>query len=106
MVPGPGTPTTPTLPISCGSSTRSPATRNDLPVVGELQGDPEVLALEQRDDVLQVVLLLAGHAKLVALDLRLDTLGSLVADLLGDLLGLVRGDALHDRAGHLVGLAG
>src|SRR4051812_45606003 len=66
---------------------RTLATR--LPVVGELQRDAEVLGLEQGDDGLQVVPLLAGDAQLVALDLRLHTLGSLVTDLLADRLRLV-----------------
>jgi len=67
--------------------------------------DPEVVALEQGDHVLQVVLLLAGDAELVVLDLCLDALRALVADQLGDLLALLLGDALHQRPGHPVGLA-
>src|SRR5215813_12733794 len=51
-----------------------PLVGNPLPVVGELQGDAEVLLLEHRDDRLQVVLLLGGDAELIALDLRLDAL--------------------------------
>ena len=43
---------------------------------------------------------------MVALDLRLHTLEFLVADGLGDLLGLVRGDALDQAAGDPVGLPG
>jgi heat shock protein HtpX len=58
-------------------------------VVGELQGEVELLALQQRDHRLQVVLLLGRHPQLVALDLRLHALGALVADELADLLGVV-----------------
>ncbi|QGK71615.1 hypothetical protein GIY23_20695 [Allosaccharopolyspora coralli] len=70
----------------------------------ELEGHVEVGRLQQLDDGLQVVLLLARDPELVALDLRLHTLRPLVADLLGDLLGDVLGDALLDLAGDLVGL--
>src|SRR5579884_2230481 len=80
--------------------------RAALAVVDELQRDVQVSLLEHGDDGLQVVLLFAGDAHLVALDLGLDVLGSLVADQLGDLLGVLTGDALFDGAGHLVGLAG
>src|SRR6185369_6156092 len=74
-------------------------------VVGELQGHVEVARLQHGDDGLQVVLLLGRDAQLVALDLRLDTLRALVADLLADRLGLVRVDALDDLAVDLVTLA-
>src|SRR3954463_12001926 len=56
-------------------------------VVRELQGDVEVGFLEHRNDALQVVPLLAGHAQLVALDLRLDALRALASDALRDRLG-------------------
>src|SRR6187401_297719 len=55
-------------------------------VVRELQGDAEVLLLEQRLDGLQIVPLLAGDPQLVALDLRLHALGAVLADLLADQL--------------------
>src|SRR4051812_24218960 len=75
-------------------------------VVGELQGEVELLALEQGDDGLQVVLLLAGDAQLVALDLRLNALRALIADDLGDLLRVVLRDALGDLRRDAVLLAG
>nr|AHE14878.1 hypothetical protein asmbl_20 [uncultured bacterium] len=74
-------------------------------VVVELQGDVEVLAAQQLLHRLQVVALLAADPQLVALDLRLDALGALVADDLRDLLGRVGLDALLDRRADLVGLA-
>src|SRR5690349_11808496 len=67
-----------------------------LPVVGELQGDAEVGLLQQRDDRLEVILLLGADPQLVALDLGLHALRALVADPLADRLGLVRLDALDD----------
>src|ERR1700744_3127015 len=76
-----------------------------LPVVDELQRDGEVGFLQHRDDGLQVVALFAGDADLVALDLGLDGLGPLVADELGDLLGVLAADALFEGAGDLVSLA-
>src|SRR4029453_4325965 len=75
-------------------------------VVRELQRYAEVFLLEQGDHGLQIVPLLAGDPQLVALDLRLNALGALVADLLADRLGLVRLDALDDLAVDLPGLAG
>jgi hypothetical protein len=75
-------------------------------VVDELQRYVEVGLLQHGDDGLKVVALLRGHADLVALNLSLDALGSLVADELGDFLGVLAADALLDRAAHLVGLAG
>jgi hypothetical protein len=39
-----------------------------LPVIDELQRDVEVLAAEQRLDLLEFILLLGGDAQLVALD--------------------------------------
>src|SRR3954454_22067410 len=74
-------------------------------IVGELQGDAEVLGLEQVDHGLQVVLLLAGDPQLVALDLGLHALRALVADLLADRLGLVGLDPLDHLAVDLVRLA-
>ena len=70
----------------------------DSAVVVELQGDVEVGAAQQLLHRLQVVALLAADPQLVALDLRLHTLGALVADQLGDLLGVVGLDALLDPA--------
>src|SRR4051812_24654197 len=66
-------------------------------VVGELHGEVVVLAAHERLDGLEVVALLARHPQLVALDLGLDTLGALVADQLGDLLGVLGGDPLLER---------
>ena len=65
-----------------------------LPVVDELQGEVEFLAFQQADHRLQVVLFLRRDAKLLALDLSPDAFGPLVPDDLGDLLGVVLGDAL------------
>src|SRR3954452_13061050 len=75
-------------------------------VVVELQRDVEILSPQQLLDRLQVIALLAADPQLVALDLGLHSLRTLVPDDLRDLLGLVRGDALLDRCGDLVGLAG
>ncbi len=58
-------------------------------VVVELHREVVVLALHQGDHFLQVVALLASHPQLVALDLDLDSLGSLVAVQLADLLGIL-----------------
>src|ERR1700727_1688622 len=77
-----------------------------LAVVDELQRDGEVGLLEQRDDGLQVVTLFTGDADFLALNLGLDGLGALVADELGDLLGVFAADALLEGAGDLVSLAG
>src|SRR5918998_6719618 len=74
-------------------------------VVRELERDVEVGRLEHRDDGLQVVTRLAGHAHLVARDLRLDALGALVADDLGDLLGVLAAQALLERGAQAVLLA-
>src|SRR5256885_1924482 len=75
------------------------------PVVDELQRDVEVGALQQSDDGLKIVALLGADADLFALDLSLDALGSLIANQLGDLLGVLAADALLDGAADLVGLA-
>ena len=61
-------------------------------VVDELDGEVEVLALDQGLDGLQVVAALAGHAEFLALDLGLDALRALVADQLGQLLRVLLGD--------------
>src|ERR1051326_783025 len=64
-------------------------------VVGELQRDPEVALAHQRDRLLQLVLVTAGDAHLIALDRRLHfQLG--VLDLLHDRLRLLGFDPLHD----------
>src|SRR5580704_13388241 len=76
------------------------------PVVDELQREVELLALQQRDDRLQVVLLLRRDAKFLALDLSPDALRTLVPDDFGDLLGVVLGDALLEGHAHPVLLAG
>src|SRR5512133_2168760 len=62
------------------------------PHVRELQGDAEVGLADGPDHGLEVVLLLAGHADLVALDGRLD-LHAGAFDELHELLGLVVRDA-------------
>jgi hypothetical protein len=54
-----------------------------LPVVHELQGEVEILALEQVDHLLKVILLLGGDAQLVPLHLGADAFRALVADDLG-----------------------
>src|SRR3954447_903761 len=75
-------------------------------VVGELHREVVVLAAHERLDGLEVVALLAGHPELVALDLSLHALGALVADQLGDLLGILGGDPLLERDRDLRLLAG
>src|SRR5699024_5591841 len=77
-----------------------------LAIVGELEVDVEVLALEQGDDALQIVALLRAHSQLIALDLRLDALGPLVADDLRDLLRIVLVDAFLEGGIDAVLLAG
>src|SRR5260370_9684267 len=76
-----------------------------LPVVDELQGQVEFLALEQADDLLEVILLLSGDAELVALDLCSDALRALVPDDLRDLPGVVLGDAFLESHREAVLLA-
>ena len=66
-------------------------------VVGELHREVVVLRLHQLLHRLEVVALLRRHPQLVALHLRLDALGALVADQLGDLLRVLGGDALLER---------
>src|SRR6266480_5656715 len=68
------------------------------PIVRELQRDPEVMLLDGCDGLLQVVLALAEHADLVALDLRLD-LQPARLDELRDLFRLLVADARQDRDG-------
>src|SRR5699024_3962011 len=75
-------------------------------VVGELEVDVEVLALEQGDDALQIVALLRAHSQLIALDLRLDALGPLVADDRRDLLRIVLVDAFLEGGIDAVLIAG
>src|SRR5690606_12866152 len=77
-----------------------------LPVVHELQGDVEVLALQQSDHPLEVVLLLRADPQLVPLDLGLDPLRPLIPDDLADLLGVLLRDALLQRHAQLVQLPG
>src|SRR3984893_3673377 len=86
------------MPISVGP------TAAVSPVVDELQRYVEIGLLQHGDDGLEVVALLGADANLVALDLSLDAFGALVADELGDLLGVLAGDALFDGAADLVGL--
>src|SRR4051812_9722591 len=62
-------------------------------VVGELQRDVEVGAAEQGLHRLQVVTALADDAQLVTLDVGLDVLRALVANQLGDLLGVLLREA-------------
>ena len=64
-----------------------------LPVVDELQRQAEVVALHQGDDRLQVILLLGRDAQFLALHLGPDAFRPLVSDELGDLPGVVGGDA-------------
>src|SRR5947208_9965974 len=74
-------------------------------VVRELQRDVELMALDGLDRRLEVVLRLARHADLRALDLCLD-LRDRLANELRDLLRLVVGDAgdeLHCLAGRALG---
>src|SRR3989338_1223954 len=66
------------------------------PVVGELQRDPEVFLLEERDDPLQIVAVLARDAHVVLLDRGLH-LDLRVLDEPHDLLGLLDRNALLER---------
>ena len=63
-----------------------------VPEVRELEGDAEVAFAQLRDDVLQVVALLAADAQLVTLGLALDTLEPEILDELVELARLVGGD--------------
>src|SRR5436190_20599535 len=58
-------PRQPSIPTSSNGGLRTA-------VVRELERDAEVLFLDQRDDLLQIVAVLAGHAHLVLLDGGLD----------------------------------
>ena len=49
-------------------------------VRAQVQGEVKLLALQQRDDGLQIVLLLGRHAQFLALDLSPDALRPLVSD--------------------------
>jgi SAM-dependent methyltransferase len=80
--------------------------RARLAVVDELQGYVEFLALEQGNDILELVLLLGRDSQLVTLHLGADALRALVPDELGDLPRVVLGDALLEADGDLVLLAG
>src|SRR5688572_4804448 len=65
-------------------------------IVVELQRDAEVLVAQQRDDLLQIVSRLAGHADLVLVDRRLH-LDLRVLDEPDDLLRLLDRDPLLER---------
>src|SRR5437879_6336434 len=65
-------------------------------VVRELQGDPEVLVPQHRDDLLQIVAVLPGHADLVLLDGRLHP-DLRVLDEPDDFLGALDRDPLLER---------
>src|SRR3990167_8432737 len=74
-------------------------------VVRELERDPEVLRLRERDDGLEVVTVLARDPHLLLLDRGLDAdLG--VLDEAHDLLGLLHGDAVLERDALAHGSAG
>src|SRR5215204_4357975 len=82
------------------------ANSGQSPVVGELDREVVVLGLDQGLDGLKIVPALAADSKLVTLDLRLDALGTLVANQLGHFLGVLRADAFLGRRRDLVQLAG
>src|SRR5215213_4676920 len=82
------------------------ANSGQSPVVGELDGEVVVLGLDQGLDGLKIVPALAADSKLVTLDLRLDALGTLIANQLGHLLGVLSADAFLGRRRDLVQLAG
>src|SRR5659263_125780 len=86
----------------------SSKSRDDLQdVIALLQGGLDVLsALQQGDDVLEVVAGLRAHPHLVTGDLGLHALGGLVADQFGDLLRGLLVQALPERSGEPVLLAG
>src|SRR5699024_11775729 len=67
------------------------------PVVDELERHVEVLALQQCDDGLQIIPALRGGPQLIALDPRLDPLGSLVCDRIVEHLCVLRADAMLYR---------
>src|SRR3954452_20769236 len=74
-------------------------------VIRELKREVVVLGLDQGLHRLQVVAALAAHPELVTLDLCLDPLRALVADELGDLLGVLLADPFTRRRGDLVELS-
>src|SRR5215831_15911764 len=76
-----------------------------LAVIDELQGQVELLALEQADDLLKVILLLGRDAKLLALHLSPDALRALLPDDLRDLPGVVLRDAFLESHREAVLLA-
>src|SRR5206468_6014028 len=75
-------------------------------VVDELQCQAVVFALHQGDGRLQVILLLGRDAQFLALHLGPDPLRPLVPDELGDLPGVVGGDAFLEADPEPVLLAG
>src|SRR4051794_35810847 len=100
-------------PTQCGNIIRSATERSSpllaparaearrggapgLAVVDELDGEVVVRLADEALDLLQVVAALAGDAQLIALNLRLDGLGSLIPDELGDLLGVLLADPVGD----------
>ena len=69
---------------------------SDATIVRELERDAEVLVLQHRDDLLQIVAVLAGDAYLVFLDRGLHP-DLAVLDEAHDLLGALDRDALLER---------
>lgn len=69
-----------------------------LAVVDELEVNLKVSGLEHGDNVLQVIAGLGRNAQFITLDGRLHALGALLANHLGDFLGLVLRDAFLDGA--------
>src|SRR6476646_828890 len=84
----------------------SPRRSQRSAVVRKGERDVEVGGLQHALDGLEVVSRLARDAQLVALDLALDALGTLVTDELVDLLGVLLRDALLERRVEVVLLAG
>src|SRR5260221_6095172 len=68
-------------------------------VVAEPELEPKVPGLEEGDDPLKLVLRGAGDPELIALDRRLDLLEAALLDRLLDFLGGVLRDALGERQG-------
>src|SRR5215469_7346693 len=96
--PAPG-PVPPGRPTDHGLRFSAEGAGRGLAEVDELQRQAELVAFYQGYHGLQVVLLLRGHAELVALHLGADALGPLVPDQLGDLPRVVLGDALLEADG-------
>src|SRR4029453_1123499 len=69
---------------------------SDASIVRELEGDSEILVLQHRDDLLQVVAVLAGDAHLIFLDRGLHA-DLRVLDEAHNLLGALDRDALLER---------